>query len=449
MLSTEDNTLLTQTGPDTPMGAYFRHFWQPVALSRELPEPDCAPIRVRILGEDLVAFRDTNGRVGLVDPRCPHRGADLYFGRNEECGLRCVYHGWKFDVNGRCTDLPNVPPEAAAKMEVTLKAYPTQEYGEMVWAYLGPDEPPVAVPALEVGLMPAKQRHVIKKLQACNWAQAIEGALDTSHFSSLHMPAPANESNENAFAQADLNRNRWLRADPQPRFQFIDHEAGFLIGGARRADGNETYWRTTHFMQPSHATTPSTNVGETHFGYSFIPIDDERCWIYTYGWNPERAITEEERARFKSGFGVMPEVGPDFVPIRNKTNDYLIDREDQKYRTYTGIRGVAEQDAMIQESQGVIADRTQEILVATDAGISRFRKAVLGGSKALAQGEAPDQPRNAEAYTLRSGSCIVDSELPLEEVMRQHFGDPVGRIRSHAEKAEAEATAPQNSVHAG
>jgi hypothetical protein len=311
----------------------------------------------------------------------------------------------------------------------------------MVWAYLGPGEAPPAVPALEMGLMPPEQRHVIKKLQACNWAQAIEGALDTSHFSFLHMPAPANASNENAFAQADLTRNRWLRSDPRPRFHFIDHEAGFLIGGARRADGNETYWRAAHFLLPFHATTPSTNVGETHFGYSFVPIDDESCWIYTYGWQPERAFTEEERARFKSGFGVMPEVGPDFVPIRNKTNDYMIDREDQKHRSYTGIRGIAEQDAMIQENQGVIADRTREILVATDAGIARFRKAVLGGAKALAQGEPPPQALNPEAYTLRSGSCVVDNEIPLEEVMRKRFGDPVGRIRSHAKQAGAPAPA--------
>ena len=148
MLSAADNALLTQTGPGTPMGSYFRHFWQPAALSRELPEPDGAPIRVRVLGEDLVAFRDTKGRVGLVDSRCPHRGADMFFGRNEECGLRCVYHGWKFDVDGRCTDLPNVPQEDAAKMKVSLRAYPTQEYGEMVWAYLGPGEPPAAVPAI-------------------------------------------------------------------------------------------------------------------------------------------------------------------------------------------------------------------------------------------------------------------------------------------------------------
>lgn len=447
MLSAADNALLTQTGPHTPMGSYFRHFWQPVALSCEVPEPDCAPIRVRILGEDLVAFRDTEGRVGLVDWRCPHREADMFYGRNEECGLRCVYHGWKFDADGQCMDLPNVPPEAAAKMKVTIKAYPTQEYGEMVWAYLGPGEPPEAVPAIVVGQVPAEQRHVIKKLQACNWAQAIEGALDTCHFSFLHMPAPTNESNENPLAQADLDRNRWLRNDPQPQFHFIDHDSGFLIGGARRADGDETYWRTTHFMLPSHATTPSTNVGETHFGYSFIPIDDESCWIYTYGWNPERAITDEERAKFKSGFGVMPEVGPDYVPIRNKSNDYLIDREDQKTRTYTGVRGVAEQDAMIQESQGVIADRTREILVATDAAIARFRKAVLDGARALAQGEVPAQARNAEAYTLRSGSLIVDSRLSLEEVMQQRFGNPLGRFSFQAEQAEAPT--PQASTSTG
>jgi phenylpropionate dioxygenase-like ring-hydroxylating dioxygenase large terminal subunit len=175
MLSETDNRLLTQTGPDTPMGQYFRQFMQPVALSRELPEPDCAPIRVNILGESLIAFRDSTGRIGLVEPRCPHRGADLFFGRNENCGLRCVYHGWKFDVSGNAVELPNVPTGSSYHDTVRIRAYPTVEFGEIVWACLdqraGGDRPVPSAPELEFGLVPEDHRYVTKRLQQCNWAQ--------------------------------------------------------------------------------------------------------------------------------------------------------------------------------------------------------------------------------------------------------------------------------------
>src|SRR5262249_36333045 len=170
---------------------YFRRFWQPIALSRELAEPDGAPIRVRVMGEDLVAFRDTKGRVGLVEPHCAHRGADLFFGRNEEDGIRCIYHGWKYDVEGKCVDLPNVPPGSGSTDKMRSMAYPTKEFGEIVWAYLGPQQRmPESVPQLEYGVLPASHRYVTKRLQECNWAHSMEGALDTAHFSFLHMPAP-------------------------------------------------------------------------------------------------------------------------------------------------------------------------------------------------------------------------------------------------------------------
>src|SRR5690606_37204905 len=206
MLSAADNDLLTRTGAGTPMGQFFRRFWQPVALSRELPEPDGAPLRVNIMGERLVAFRNSDGVVGLVNTRCPHRGADLYFGRNESCAIRCVFHGWQFDIQGRPVELPNVPPDASYHDTLRLKAYPTREYGEVVWAYMGPDpwdRDLPEVPQLEFGSLPASHRFVTKKLQECNWAQSIEGALDTSHFSFLHMPASCVRSNENPDAPAD------------------------------------------------------------------------------------------------------------------------------------------------------------------------------------------------------------------------------------------------------
>jgi phthalate 4,5-dioxygenase oxygenase subunit len=438
MLSAADNALLTRTGPDTPMGRYFRRFWQPIALSRELPERDGAPIRVDILGENLVAFRNAKGVVGLVESRCPHRGANLYFGRNEDCAIRCVFHGWKFDMDGRPVELPNVPRGSNYHNTIRLKAYPTREYGDVVWAYLGPrsdgDVLP-EVPGLEFGAVPASHRYVTKKLQECNWAQSIEGALDTSHFSFLHMPAPGVASNENPDAPADEKRLRWIRDDPMPAFSLLEHDVGFVVGGARRADGEQRYWRTTQFALPSHSTTPSTLPGETHFGYTWVPVDDESCWIYTYAWNPERPLTDDEREKYRAGHGVIAEVDEHYFPVRNRANEYLIDRQVQKHQTFTGIRGVAEQDAMIQDSQGRIADRTREHLSASDAAIVRFRRTVLEGARMLDAGTAPAAPFLHRSYRLRSGSWIASEGVTFEQVMRERFGHPTGLVM-HDEQSE-------------
>jgi phenylpropionate dioxygenase-like ring-hydroxylating dioxygenase large terminal subunit len=432
MLSAADNEMLTRTGPQTPMGQYFRRFWQPVALSRQLPEKDGAPLRVEIMGEQLVAFRNTHGEVGLVDSKCPHRGANLYFGRNEDGAIRCVFHGWKFDIEGKPVELPNVPPASQYHKNIRLKAYPTREYGGIVWTYMGPREPEgkaiPEVPQLEFGALPESHRYVTKKLQECNWAQSIEGALDTSHFSVLHMPAPSVPSNANPDAPADEKRLRWIREDPMPQFSILEHEVGFVVGGARRADDQTRYWRTAQFALPAHSTTPSTFPGETHFGYTWVPIDDYSCWIYTYAWNPDRPLTDDERDKFKSGHGVIAEVDENYLPVRNRANEYLIDRQMQKHVNFTGVRGVAEQDAMIHDSQGRIADRTVEHLSASDAAVVRFRRKVLEGAKALQGGVEPQTPFRHESYKLRSGSWIASEGISFEQVMLERFGHPAGRV---------------------
>jgi phthalate 4,5-dioxygenase oxygenase subunit len=222
-----------------------------------------------------------------------------------------------------------------------------------------------------------------------------------------------------------------------PRFSILEHEVGFVVGGARRADDGVRYWRTAQFALPAHSTTPSTLPGETHFGYTWVPIDDENCWIYTYAWNPERPLSEDELRKFKAGHGVIAEVDEDFIPVRKRANEYLIDRHHQKHISFTGVRGVAEQDAMIQDSQGRIADRTQEHLSASDAAVVRFRRAVLGGAKALAAGTEPQEPLKHEAYRLRSGSWFASEGVSFEQVMLERFGDPVGRVASGTEAPTA------------
>jgi len=298
MLSAEDNELLTQTNAGQPMGQYFRRFWQPVALSEELAEPDGPPVRVHILGEELVAFRDTNGELGLLDAHCPHRGASLFFGRNEDCGLRCVYHGWKFAVDGTAVDLPNVPAMAPMQSTMRTKSYPVAERGGFVWAYLGPNSADLPVPPeLEFTMVEDAHRYVTKQLIECNWAQVMEGDLDTSHFSFLHMPAPSVPSNLNPDAPAGEQRLRMIREDPMPSFTIKDHDVGFIIGGARTSPDGQRYWRITQFMLPSHGTGPSALPGETYLGFTIVPITDEACWMFTYAWNPERPLGDEERKR--------------------------------------------------------------------------------------------------------------------------------------------------------
>jgi phthalate 4,5-dioxygenase oxygenase subunit len=433
MLTAEENDLLTLTGTETPMGQYFRRFWQPVALSEELPERDGAPIRVTVMGEELVAFRDSQGRVGLVDNRCPHRGADMFFGRNEECGLRCVYHGWKFDVTGKPLDLPNVPPGVRHHETVRIKAYPTREYGAVVWAYMGPaaDDLP-EVPQLEFGLVSDAKRYVMKQLMECNWVQAMEGDLDTSHFSFLHMPAPHVETTENRDVNSPNRHLEWMRRDGRPKFDLLDHDVGFVAGGARATDdAGKLYWRMTQFMLPSHGTGPATVPGETYYGLTLVPIDDHSCWMYCYAWNPERDLHAAEREKLREGHGVIAKIGPDYMPVRNRANGYRLDRGVQKRETYTGVKGTAEQDIMIQQSQGLIADRTRETLTATDAAIVHFRRLLMEGATRLAaDGKEPEAPYKHGAYRTRPGAWVASADKELQEVLVERFGHERGLVPS-------------------
>jgi phthalate 4,5-dioxygenase oxygenase subunit len=432
MLSEADNILLTRTGPGTPMGELFRHFWQPVLLSAELPEPDGAPVRITILGEDLRAYRATDGTVGLVSPRCPHRGADLFFGRNEEGGIRCAYHGWKFASDGRCLAMPTMDPgpmRERAEQNIRLLTYPTREAGGVVWAYLGPREHMPELPELEFLTLPASHVFVSKKLQQCNWAQACEGGLDTAHFSFLHMAvSDAADVTRKLMSKVSSTPDtvRWMRDDGAPRFTIAEHPAGLVLGAARRGDPGQNYWRISQFLMPNHGLAPNAFPGENYHGQCWVPIDDRSCWIHCYTWNPDRPLTEAERARFSAGSGVHAEVDARYVPIRRRENDYLIDRAKQKIETYTGIEGVSEQDACIQDSQGLIADRTIEHLGPTDMGVIRFRRLILEAVRALQAGQAPRAAACSEAYRVRSGGAIAPADVPLAQVMRARFGHEHG-----------------------
>ena len=443
MLTAEENATLTQTGPGTPMGRTFRQYWLPALLSRELPAPDCAPVRVKLLGEDFVAFRDSNGLVGIVEPRCPHRGANLFFGRNEECGLRCAYHGWKFDVAGRCLDVPTVTPEIAERLKprAAIRALATAEAGDIIWAWFGDGEPP-ALPDFEFAAVPPSHRFVAKKLQQCNWAQACEGGLDTAHFSYLHAGmsegekvglhlagVPRAERNGNN-EPVRLKRMSWMIDDGAPRFTALAHAAGMLLCAARTADDDQLYWRMTQFLMPNHSLTPGNLPEDTALANTWMPIGDTSCWIFCYAWHPDRPIGDRERARLASGAGIFAEVDDQFVPIRRRENDYLIDRDAQRQSSFTGISGISEQDQAIADSQGLIADRTRELLGQTDLGVARFRQSVLRAVEQVAAGQRPLGADDAKAYRVRSGDAVAARDTKLEDVVHARFGELWGKPTS-------------------
>lgn len=439
MLSREDNEILTRTGPGTLMGKVFRSYWLPVLLSEQLRENDGPQVRVTILGEQLLAFRDSMGHIGLVQPRCPHRGADLYLGRNEEGGLRCAYHGWKFDVSGNCLDMPTTPPETAKTMcsKVRILSYPTREMGGMVWAFMG-DGPPPPMPELEIALVQPNQRYASKKLQECNWAQAAEGGIDTAHFSFLHMPVAKSEEvfAERAnravrgFNAMTMNHDhvRWMREDPRPQYHVKRHGAGLVLGASRHAEPGEHYWRIAQFLMPCHGYTPSAAPGQTYHGQTWVPIDDHSCWIFCYSWNPDRDLTKDEVNSYLEGGAVYPARDENYVPLRNRSNEYLVDRRLQREENFTGIVGVSEQDAAIQDSQGFIADRTNEMLGPTDVAVVHFRRLMLEAAKAVADGNSPPGANEPDAYRVRGGGIIAPAETDFDSVMRLRFEDEIGRI---------------------
>lgn len=431
MLTAQKNALLTQTSPDRPMGQMFRFFWQPALLSRELPEPDCPPRRVKILNTDMVAIRDTEGRAQLITPTCPHRGANLFFGRVEEGGIRCAYHGWKFDVDGNCLDIPTLPDNGQREKmckKIKLETFPTREAGGLIWVYLGPEELMPEMPDFEFTAVPSDQVFVSKKFQSSNWAQACEGALDTAHFSFLHMPLTDGKINfgKDAFvaeSSADERRLGWIRNDGSPRFSITKHETGIVIGGARYADEGDTYWRISQFLMPNHGLAPNAFPGENMHGQCWVPIDDETCWIFNYTWNSERKLGDDEVNRFRQGASIHAATDEEYRPLRNLSNDFMIDREEQRTKTYTGIKGVSEQDAAIQESMGPIVDRTKEHLNSSDLGVVEFRRYILDAATALEnEGVLPTAHSYPEQYRMRSGSHVCSDKIPFEDVMVERFG---------------------------
>ena len=401
MLSKADNELLVRTGPGTPMGNLFRRFWAPVALAAELGGPNSAPVRVRVLGEDLVLFRDTAGKIGLLDAYCPHRRANLYWGRNEDHGLRCVYHGWKFDVNGACADVPNCPEGPSFKDKVSITSYPAMERGGIIWGYLGPVETMPEFPAIEAFGVPASHRHITKMIARGNYAQLQEGDIDSSHVSFLHsrfdnVPIPGGRVDPAVFA------------DRQPRWFTQEMDYGLMLSAQRNASPDTFHWRVNQFLMP-YAVLIAAPADTPVLTQLRVAVDDDHSMHFRI-WSSAKPLTPEQIAVLQDGVTV-PEVIPGtFHTVEDFENEYNIDRTDQAESSFTGIKSIVAQDLAVTQDQGgfgTIADRSRERLTSSDKAIIAWRKLMLGRARDLARGIEPPEARNAKAYGVRPGDFML------------------------------------------
>ena len=415
MLTQRENELLTRVGPGSAMGELMRRYWIPAVFTKQIEKPDSPPVRVRLLGENLVAFRNSSGRVGIIDEYCPHRTASMFFGRNEQNGLRCVYHGIKFDVDGNCVDIPCVPQQTEAQLanvrtQMRIKSYPCVERGDLVWTYMGPAELKPEFPDLEWALIPASHRYVSRHVQECNWLQGLEGGFDPTHLTFLH--------------GGDAEKSRKIVAT---LYDVMPTDFGFAVGTGRDGGHGNVMWNVNVMLMPFHKVISSIPMA----AHVWAPIDDENTMLYSVDFNGDRPLTEQDLARTRAWRGIHTENIPGTdIAIRNKGNDYLIDRALQASgQNFTGMKGLGTQDCAVQESMGPIADRTKEHLLLSDMIVVRLRRLLLQTLEDMKAGK-PLPGMAASSYRVRStryeAPVGVAISNDMAQLVRQH-------VRSAAE----------------
>jgi len=415
MLSAADNEMLVQVGPKTSTGEFMRQHWIPFLPSSDLVA-DGEPKRVRLLGEDLVAFRNTNGQVGLLDHACPHRGAPLVYARNEECGLRCVYHGWKFDHEGRTLEMPAEPPESTFKNNVRVKWYPCTERNGIVWTYMGDrKENPPPLPNMEWNLVPEAQVHISLRVQECNWLQALEGDLDPAHGQFLHNKIDG---------KGDLEAK--LAARGRPTFDVLRQDFGVSIAAKRTAPENTIYWRVNQFLLPFYTMTPPTFAQIS--GHAWVPIDDHHTLSLMFSYHPTEPLSEKARTLFRDGHKGR-ETGHASVNSRRENqeglpfagywtkygreNNFRFDYQSQVTTWFSGIPGLWVQDDACQAGNGPVLDRTKERLGVTDSGIVIMRRVLLEAIKSYARdGTLPAIVSNPDVSMIRPVGVNLPPDQP-------------------------------------
>jgi len=439
MTTARENEILTRVGPGTPMGRLMREYWIPIAASDEV-KADGDPLRIVSLGEPLIAFRDTSGRLGVLDHRCAHRCASLFFGRNEKNGIRCIYHGWKFDVEGNCVDMPNVPPHQDSKHRIKAKAYKVIERYGVVWIYMGERAVPPPFPDFELNDLRDDEIRVQMIQQEYNWLQGLENDIDTSHFGFLHL---------GGVDVADLvpgDTMYYLASDRTPQFHIEETPLGLMYGAYRPADANNTntHWRLAQLVVPFWVIPPAAMLADQIMIKGYIPMDDTHTMVFTI----QRIAQQRQGARTKSGgpipgLGFNPNSNNDYQP--NTTdwfgrwrlkhcaeNDYLIDRQAQRYGgVFSGITGLNVQDTAVGGMLGPLSDRTMEHLVPSDAMIVRARRKLLQLVEGFAADKSVRLPGvdDPGAYRgHRAGNFIAPTGQPFREAYAEH-------MRRHANAA--------------
>lgn len=385
MLTREENDLLCRVEGDAPMGQLMRRHWTPVCLIEEVGEPDGDPVHARVLGENLVVFRDTDGRVGVLEESCPHRRASLVYGRNEEGGLRCLYHGWKMDVEGNVLEMASEPAASRLVDKVKHKAYPSREWGGVVWGWFGPQDelaefkPPPWAPTKEARVS------IAKAVLPCNWAQVLEGAIDSAHSSSLHSSdmVPARVESAQATDKA------WLRpsTDKTPRLQVQRAGYGFRYAALRRPIQNASshdYVRSTVFVAPATALIPPNNL--YNVANVNVPMDDTNTAFYFIAWGYPGHTPETETWRKFLRQTVGIDLDERYRPLRTEENRFWQDRQSMKAGNFTGITGFPNQDVAMWLTMGPIADRTNDRLGASDLAIVEFRRQMIEAVEAFRRG---------------------------------------------------------------
>src|SRR5215469_5435618 len=405
---------ITRSGPGTAMGELMRQYWIPAARSSELL-PDGPPTRILLLGEKLIAFRDTSGRVGIMDQRCPHRCASLFFGRNEENGIRCIYHGWKYDVDGNCIDQLNIPARQQFLEKVRAKAYPTKEHHGVVWVYMGDRErAPKDLPHFESLLGPESGVQLRFVQRRCNWLQAVEGDLDTSHVGVLHF-GMVKATAGMAADRADITLNR------APEYKVTETPFGLTYGAHRPSPSvpGGTYWRVAHFLFPFWIMPPVSSLEMNVMVRSFIPMDDDHCMFVGFESTRFMRQNDRERTARRDGDGgyLRDNLRPNesgwygrFRMVEDEENDYLIDRAEQRAKNYTGIEGIHTQDQCVTESMGGIVDRSFENLAPSDIAVARNRRMLLNTVQAFKEGKRPPSADNPEFYARVRGGYYTTTE---------------------------------------
>ena len=413
MLTSEDNKRLTQVGPDTPLGRFFRRYWIPAAVLEEISQPGGSPVRVGLLGEKLVAFRDPDGKPGLMKEHCPHRGASLTYGRNEPGGLRCLYHGWKMGHDGNILDMPAEPLDTKMKVLLRHPSYPVREAGGILWTYMGPADHMPPFPRFPWMDRPEGQLLVVKMYQDCNYLQGLEGDLDPAHPNYLHRDFDEKVARQ-SWTGAGWQSISDLMSDGAPVIEVEETPQLMRVAAIRKtAEPGMSYVRTTEWVAPFY-THIATGPHESQLFKAWLPIDDYSCFTFYIHHDTHKKL---DVPAIHANWGHKTEP-PDYRTRHTLQNKHLQDRKMMATGNFSGVVGAAIQDRAVQESMGAVFDRSQEHLGTSDKAVIFYRRLILRKLREMEEGKPLPGTAPGLDFSQRAASVHMPSGAPWQEAVR-------------------------------